>query len=169
MNLHLVSLLAVLMFAVIPASANAAQTDYDVDAKLLERPNTKPKIPGTKKESGYCCMVFDVDKSGVPQDIKTTYCTHEYLAAPMRARVRNFKYSPATRNATPVIRKDKRFQMGMFVSRGHRSNIIPGPNGYLERLAPGAKIPPRPRGIKKQRKWLKKYFNSDKPCGVLVG
>ena len=160
------AILLIYALSVSPSSiAQSNNVKYDKDSKVIFRPKGKPNLKNKLDTSGYCCLIFDINKLGMPKNIETTYCTHDELALPTKQRIAKFRYSPAIINDEIVKRKDKTRRIGYVRTKGKgkRKRIIPGPNGYLTKKDPKAKIPPPPKRIMAS-KWLRNHFNNGKPC-----
>lgn len=151
-------------------SVSAAQTkpsgnqEYDTDTKIIYKPNVNPRLGKTVKESGYCCLVLDVNEKGQPKNITTTYCTHDRLSSYFVARTKTFRFSPALIDNTSVYRRNKTYKPGYVKYRGKRGLVVPGSNGYLKPKNQNIIIPVRPKNERAKKKWLRKYFDNKRVC-----
>lgn len=149
-------------------TVQGASVKYDKDAKIIYRPKGKPRLTKIMDESGYCCMLLDVDEAGQLKNIDVTYCTHDFLVSHFTQRVKKFRFSPALIDGQPVYRKAKIYRPGYVRYKGKYGPAVSGPNGYLEKKDADAAIPRRPRSDKAVKKWLKKYYINKKPCAELI-
>lgn len=140
--------------------------EYDKDAKIIFKPKAKPRLTKEVKTSGYCCVVLDINETGIPENIRVNYCTHQRLASHFAAKAKDLRFSPALVGNEPVYRRNKTLKPGYW--RYKRKKLIAGPNGYLEPKYPDAEIPRRPKNEQAKRKWVKKYFYTEKTCFELV-
>ena len=62
-------------------------------------------VPKNVKRSGHCRMKFDVNKSGIPINIKATYCTERKFKKPAKNSVKKWKYLPKISGGKPSMRR----------------------------------------------------------------
>lgn len=74
----------------------------DKDAQPLVR--IPPTMPTKAKRSGHCLVTFDVDKSGQPVNIATTYCTEKKFKRPSVKSVQKWKFFPKKVGGRAAIR-----------------------------------------------------------------
>ena len=94
----------------------------DRDAQPLVRiPGQMP--PGADK-SGHCTVRFDVDPSGKPFNIQTTFCTQSVFKRPTVKSVEKWKFQPKIQDGQAVSRTgvENRVTYQLLDERG---NVIP--------------------------------------------
>lgn len=61
-----------------------------------------PNMPYSANRSGYCCMLIDVTKDGLPINIKASHCTEKKFKKPSVSAVKHWRFNPANIDGTPV-------------------------------------------------------------------
>lgn len=135
---------------------------YDKDAEVRKR--MPPIMPQEADGSGYCCMAFDIDRNGVPINIKARYCTESYFEAPSKEAISRWTYSPAENNGTTVIRTGVATTMSFHLT-GVFGQVIEGRTGYLSPRDISTLKPLTSKDPGAYRKWLDEHFHTETPCG----
>jgi len=148
----------------VPANGQSMDENGTRDAKVTKQ--VPPTMPRQARESGYCCMVFNVDRSGSPVNVNTSYCTNPIFAESSKDAVSRWEFSPAMKNGKPVVWLDETTLMRFNIATVEGS-LIPSSTGYLS-LREGAEPTAPPRDRTAYRKWLDKNFITETTCGELV-
>ena len=148
----------------VPANGQSIDENGTRAAEVTKQ--VPPTMPRQARESGYCCMVFNVDRSGSPVNVNTSYCTNPIFAENSKDAVSKWEFSPALKNGTPVAWLDETTLMRFNIATVEGS-LIPSSTGYLS-LREGAKPTTPPRDRTAYRKWLDKNFVTETTCGELV-
>jgi len=150
------------------ASIAAAQTSnnlYEKDTSPIVR--YPPIMPSEAKTSGYCCMVFDISKTGTLENIKANYCTNEVFAEASKEAASKWQYSPAENKGKPVIRKGVATTMSFRLTNSW-GVMIPSQTGYLSIRKDRELTPPPGNSRQAYSDWIDETYVTEMPCGDLV-
>lgn len=92
------------------------------DAAPLKR--VPPIMPKGAKHSGYCDMTFDLSFEGVPENIKSIFCTDNLFEANAVESIKKWSYSPKIANGIPVFRQGIETKISYRLSR-ENGDLIP--------------------------------------------
>jgi len=107
-----------------------------------------PQVPAEAQQSGYCCMIYDINSDGGVKNAKVDYCTETYLAQPSVDALTKWKYKKLRKDGTPVAAKNLTTHMAFHIAYWD-GTIVPGKFGYMSRLSDGT-------------------YNQDRPCGLKI-
>lgn len=150
-----------------PLIANAQSTNNPNEEGAVEVKRVPPIMPPNAETSGYCCMVFDVNKSGIPENIKASYCTDEVFTNASKEAVSKWRYSPAEADGKGVKRWNEDAMMSFRLSDKY-GLMVPSSTGYLA-IRQNRKLTPPPMNDRKAySEWFEKTYVTDQPCGDLL-
>lgn len=112
-------------------------------------------------------MVFDINKSGIPKNIKAPYCTDSVFATPSKEALSKWRYSPAEIEGKPVKQRNATTYMSFRLSN-RLGLMIPSPAGYLGIRDDQELTPPPRNDPKAYSEWFDKTYVTEQPCGDLV-
>lgn len=95
-----------------------------------------PVIPPMARNSGYCCMIYDIDPNGKVRNPKVEYCSEDYFAKPSLDAIFKWLYETKRKDGSPVEDKNltSKLQFNLMNQFGF---MIPGRNGYMTKLPSG--------------------------------
>ncbi len=88
-----------------------------------------PAMPPQAQTSGYCCMLYDIDSEGVPQNVSASYCSQGYYAAPSITALKKWRYAKTKKDGSPVMSKRITTYMSFYLADWD-GNIIRDANGF---------------------------------------
>jgi len=88
-----------------------------------------PVMPPNAQTSGYCCMVYDIDSEGVPQNVSASYCSQEYFAAPSVSALEKWRYGVKNKDGSPVTSTGVTTYMSFYLA-DWKGDIIRDSNGF---------------------------------------
>jgi hypothetical protein len=83
-----------------------------------------PQMPEGAKRSGHCQMVFDVDETGQPRNIRVTFCTDPIYEAPSMGTIHWWHYTPKTERGQALVQTGIESKM-TFRLADEAGNLIP--------------------------------------------
>tara|TARA_R110002020_G_scaffold464590_1_gene685390 strand:+ start:120 stop:632 length:513 start_codon:yes stop_codon:yes gene_type:complete len=146
-------------------SAQSVDTPYEKEAIATKR--VPPVMPSNAETSGYCCMIFDVSKSGIPENIRASYCTDAVFTEASKEAVSNWSFSPAEKNGKPVKQWNADTMMSFHLTNRF-GVMVPSSTGYLS-LRPDRKLTPPPQNDwDAYSEWIEQTYVTEQPCGDLL-
>lgn len=126
-----------------------------------------PRMPDRAKESGYCCVLYDVDHKGKPVNITAPICSAPIFRKYSIHTVKKWRYKTNHTTTGQLLHQDYDTVI-TFLKQTNKTPFfpIPGGNGYMKPKVPIENIPPRPKGFKEGFNWQKTYFNSKPLCNL---
>ena len=82
-----------------------------------------PVMPPDAERSGYCEVVFDINRKGRPYNINAQLCSEETFRDPTEITVGYWRYKPAMENGRPVTQKGVRNKVSFRLSDESGLNI----------------------------------------------
>lgn len=170
MRIRFIAIFVVFLFAAlslggVASAENKTFPKYDEDAAVIKR--LPPIMPNEADGSGYCCMTFDINRTGTPINIEARYCTEGHFEQPSKEAISKWSYSPAKNSGKTVIRRGVQTTMS-FHLRGVFGQPVEGHTGYLATRDIGTLEPPKSNAPSDYRKWLDKNFRTETPCGSFI-
>ncbi|PHR91370.1 MAG: hypothetical protein COA69_12740 [Robiginitomaculum sp.] len=100
------------------------------DTLAAIKTSVPPRMPYAVYRSGFCCMLVDVDKTGVPTLVKTSFCSENMFKRTSIRSVKKWRFEPANIKGTPVSTTRQPFLVTyrFFNSRGR---LVPDENRLL--------------------------------------
>ncbi len=89
-----------------------------------------PKMPATAKESGFCCMIYDVTDKGLPDKVNATFCSAKMFKEPSIESVKKWRFNPAISNGKNT-RAYNQFKLISFRLTNPDGSIIPDSNRLI--------------------------------------
>ena len=97
-----------------------------------------PTMPPMAYQSGYCCMLYDIDENGDVKNVGANYCTEDYLAEPSKKALQKWKYDTKKKDGTPSVSKNLTTYMSFYLT-DELGNIIPNQNGFMSQKPDGSR------------------------------
>lgn len=134
------TLLFVLLFACQTAVASenpdAPQaSEINSPAEITHR--VPPVMPARAETSGYCCLMFDVNKRGQTRNVSTTYCTDPIFSKSSKTAAKQFQYRPAHKAGKPVRSYNETAIITYFLTMGfgpNKGQLIPSATGFPSKI-----------------------------------
>lgn len=92
-----------------------------------------PAMPPQAQTSGYCCMLYDIDTDGIPQNVSAPYCSQSYYAAPSVTALKKWRYAKKKKDGSPVTSTRITTYMSFYLA-DWEGNIIRDSNGFPKDL-----------------------------------
>ncbi|MEL6686238.1 MAG: energy transducer TonB [Pseudomonadota bacterium] len=138
-----------------------AQPDYE-EPYAIEAPT--PPMPLSARESGYCCVNFDVDADGSVNNATVGYCTLELFRNASVWSVKQWEYEPARRFGRPVAETGLTEFVSFILAYEDNGEIIPSHTGYLTPKGKNPPEAPRPKDKDEHTLWLDQHYDTEKLC-----
>jgi len=88
-----------------------------------------PEMPWQAQTSGYCCMLYDIDSDGVPQNVSAPYCSQSYYEQPSVTALKKWRYGTKKKDGSPVTSTRITTYMSFYLA-DWQGNIIRDSNGF---------------------------------------
>ena len=125
--------------------ATAAQAHHGETFNTLKR--VVPPMPPMATQSGYCCMLYDIDNNGDVKNVLTQYCTDDYFGPPSKAALLKWKYDTKKKAGTSSVSKGLTTYIS-FALTDEFGQIIPNRNGFMSLKPDGSRDTEKFCGIK---------------------
>jgi len=89
-----------------------------------------PKMPSNARRSGFCCMVYDVNAEGLPENVATSFCNKSKFRKPSIKAIQKWRFNPAIANGLNV-RANNQSRIMTFQLTDQNGLIIPDRNHLL--------------------------------------
>ena len=131
MNKPYLAMLTVLLVSLLMSLPGYAEDKKDEIFEAEPKLRIAPIMPPTAKDSGYCCMIYDINKYGRTKNITAAYCTNAILFDPSIRAVKKWRYSPKLVNWQPMVTKGK-WTYVSYRLRDMQGRLIKNADGYPE-------------------------------------
>ncbi len=108
--------------------------------KAAMRIGAPPIMPRRAKTSGYCCMLMDIDEKGMPQNIRTSYCSDKVFAKASIEASKKWRFAPAIKDGKPRAIKNQTY-VNKFYLRLSNGRLVPDPDRMVVRRGKRVRIP----------------------------
>lgn len=148
---HMKNVFFAISLALIAFPINSVAHPHDDEPEAKYQP--APIMPPQAMESGYCCMLLDIDKAGQVSNVRAKYCTHDYYKQSSLNTAKTWEYKPLMPNGLSAQRNDHKAYVSYIIS------------DQFGRIIPSAEYNPNPKDPHSTEKSCEEYlveYNSPK-------